>query len=134
MNQENNIVLDKPAEDSSGREPTRSGQFYRPNVDIVERAEELLVLADMPGLKAEDIDIDFQDGTLTIHGRVQARQAADTRYVTREYGVGDFYRSFRVSEHIDVQKIAAQYHDGVLTLHLPKTEAVKPRKISVQLK
>lgn len=133
MNNESTLV-DKPTEEAGTREPTRSGQYYRPNVDIVEQTDELLVYADMPGLRSEDIDIDFEDGTLTIHGKVQPRQADDTRFVRREYGVGDFFRSFRVSEHIDVQKIVAKYADGVLTLHLPKTEAVKPRKIAVQVK
>jgi HSP20 family protein len=50
----------------------------------------------------------------------------------QEYGVGDFYRTFKVSEQIDSTRISAEYHDGVLTIHLPKVEAAKPRKISVQ--
>lgn len=115
-------------------EHTRSGEYYRPNVDIVETAEELLVLADVPGLRAEDLDINFEEGTLTLHGRVPPRQAEGTNYLVREYGVGDFYRSFQVSEHVDAARIHAEYADGVLTLHLPKTEAVKPRKIAVAVK
>ena len=55
-------------------------------------------------------------------------------YFLREYGVGDYYRSFQISEAIDAGKISAEYADGVLTLHLPKTEAVKPRKIAVSAK
>ncbi len=53
-------------------------------------------------------------------------------YLLREYGVGDFYRTFRVSEQIDASRIEAEYADGVLKLHLPKVEAVKPRKITVK--
>lgn len=113
-------------------EHTRCGRFYRPSVDILERAEELVVLADVPGTAAEDIDVDFEDGTLTIHAKVKPRQDDNTEYLLHEYGVGDYYRTFQVSEAIDPSKISADLVDGVLTLHLPKTEATKPRKISVK--
>ncbi len=113
-------------------ERTRSGLCYRPNCDIVEQANELLVLADMPGAKPGAIDVKFEDGMLSIHAPADLRQPADTEYLLREYGVGDYYRTFEVSEAIDPSKIAAEYADGVLTLHLPKAESVKPRKINVK--
>jgi HSP20 family molecular chaperone IbpA len=113
-------------------EHTRTGPVYRPNVDILELPNELLVHADVPGLSGEDIDINFEDGALTLHGRVNSRQSDGTEFLSREYGVGDFYRTFRVSEEIDPAKITAECRDGVLTLHLPKSEAAKPRKIQVQ--
>lgn len=112
-------------------ERTRTGRTYRPNVDIIEREHELLVLADMPGARPDSIDIRFENGTLTISGKVEARQQSDTRYLLAEYGVGDFLRSFTVSEIVDATKISAEYVDGVLTLHLPKLEAAMPRKIRV---
>lgn len=113
-------------------ELTRSGQFYRPNVDIAEGADELVVYADMPGARSQEIDIDFKDGLLTIHGKVAGRQAEGTNYVLNEYGLGDFHRTFQVSEQIDAGRIHASFKDGVLTLHLPKLERIKPRKIAVQ--
>ena len=85
----------------------------------------------MPGAKNNAIDIQFEDGSLTIHAKVPARQESQGPYVRQEYGVGDFYRTFRVSEQIDASRISAEYAAGVLTLHLPKVEAVKPRKIKV---
>ena len=115
-------------------EHTRGGPYYRPNVDIYELADQLVVQADMPGTKTDQIDIQFEDGSLTIHGRVPLRQESQGPYLRNEFGVGDFYRTFRVSEHIDASRISAEYRDGVLTLHLPKTEAVKPRKIKVAAK
>ncbi len=127
------VEMQKHPETEVGRaERTRSGRCYRPNVDILERADELTVLADMPGVKGEDISIDFENGTLTIHGRVQERQSANQDYLLREYGIGDFYRSFEIGESIDANGITAEYRDGVLTLHLPKVEAAKPRRITVQ--
>lgn len=115
-------------------EHTRGGPYYRPNVDIYELADELVVLADIPGARNDSIDLNFEDGSLTIHARVPQRQEKQGPYTRREYGVGDFYRTFRVSEHIDATRISAEYANGVLTLHLPKVEAVKPRKIKVKAK
>ena len=112
-------------------EQTRGGQFYRPHVDILEQEDELLLLADMPGLRSEDIELSFEDRQLTIHGHVRPRQEGQTRYLLQEYGIGDFYRTFQVSEQIDPERIHASYTDGVLMLHLPKVEAARPRKIAV---
>ena len=120
------------ADESASGEHTRCGCHYRPNVDIVEKADELVVLADVPGAAGEDIDVDFEDGHLTIHAKVKPRQEESTEFLVREYGVGDYYRTFRVSEAIDAAKITAEYAEGVLTLHLPKAESTKPRKIDVR--
>jgi HSP20 family protein len=132
MDNENN--LGKPtAEQTAAAERTRSGCCYRPNVDILERDDELVVLADMPGARSDAIDVKFEDGMLDIHAAVVPRHGDGEACLVREYGVGDYYRSFQVSEDIDPAKIAAEYADGVLTLHLPKSEAVKPRKIAVKV-
>lgn len=112
-------------------EHTRGGSYFRPNVDILERADELIVHADVPGAASDGIDVDFEDGILSIHAKAPPRNQ-DVDFLAREYGVGDFYREFRVNETIDVAKISAEFADGVLTLHLPKVEAVKPRKIAVK--
>jgi HSP20 family molecular chaperone IbpA len=116
------------------REHTRSGVHYRPNVDILESDEEVIVLADLPGVRSEDLDINFERGTLTLHGKVAPRQPQGTELLMQEYGVGDFHRTFEVSEHIDAERIHAELGDGVLSLHLPKVEAVRPRKIEVKSK
>jgi HSP20 family protein len=115
-------------------EHTRSGQIYRPDVDILEKGDELIILADMPGVKPDDIDIKFEDGTLTIYGRVTNGRLEREQFLLREYGIGDYYRTFRISEQIDPSKISAEMADGVLTLHLLKAEQAKPRKIKVDAK
>lgn len=114
-------------------ERTRSTQCYRPNVDIVELPDELMLYADMPGSAADEIDINLENGVLTLHGRVKDRRPERAEYLWREYGVGDFYRTFQVSEAIDSSRISAEYRDGVLILHLPKVEQARPRKISVKM-
>jgi HSP20 family protein len=125
-------ITRQASENATAPEGTRSGRFYRPDVDIIERPDELLVVADMPGLNVEDIDIRFEDGSLIIHGRVSGDRTVHERTLLQEYGVGDYYRTFRISEQVDSTRISAEYHDGVLSLHLPKSEAAKPRKIQVQ--
>src|SRR5438445_7354223 len=107
------------------------GLCFTPRVDIMETAEESLLLADLPGVKPEDVDVRFDNGELIIDGRCAPRQQG-VNYLLSEYGVGDFYRAFTISEQIDWQKIAAELKNGVLTVHLPKAETVKPRKITVK--
>lgn len=133
MNRENPVT--KPsAEQTVTAERTRSGCCYRPDVDILEQNDELLVLANVPGARSDSIDVHFEDGTLEIQAAVAPRHDDGQTYLLQEYGVGDYYRSFQVSEAIDAGKISAEYADGVLTLHLPKAEALKPRKIAVTAK
>jgi HSP20 family protein len=116
----------------SETERTRTGTVYRPLVDILEDKDELILVADLPGTRGDSIDINFEDGALTIQGQVEPRYKPDQQFLLVEYGLGDFYRTFRVSEEIDSSRIHAAYADGVLTVHLPKVEAAKPRKIEVR--
>jgi HSP20 family molecular chaperone IbpA len=115
-------------------ERIESGPTYRPNVDIIERQDELFVLADMPGVRAEQIQINYERGQLSIIGRIKPRQKPETAYLLREYGMGDFVRTFQVGEGVDAGRIEAEIKNGVLTLHLPKSEAVKARSIPVKAK
>jgi HSP20 family molecular chaperone IbpA len=112
-------------------ERTRNGRTYRPRFDIWETEDELVLYGDLPGVSPEDLDIQFENRELTIHGRVAPRHD-ETQFLYGEYGIGDFYRSFTIGESIDDQKISAELNQGVLTLHLPKAESVKPRRIEVK--
>lgn len=111
-------------------ERTRGGLTYSPRIDISETDDELVLYADMPGVSAQNLDIQFEDRELRIHGKVGPRHE-NINFLYGEYGIGDFYRTFAIGETIDSEKIAAELKDGVLTLHLPKTAAVKPRRIAV---
>jgi HSP20 family molecular chaperone IbpA len=111
-------------------ESTRGAQ-YLPRVDILETDEELFLYADMPGVKPADLDVRFENGELILYGRCPPRQDGNS-YLLCEYGVGDFHRTFSISEDIDADKISAELKNGVLTVRLPKTENVKPRRIQVK--
>jgi len=127
-----NSVANSPAEfPADAPERTRAGRTYRPHVDLIERENELLLVADVPGANPEEIEVRFEGGELSIDAPAPARQPDDTRYLVREYGVGNFHRTFQVSEQIDAAGITAACRNGVLTLHLPKAESSKPRKIRV---
>ncbi len=112
-------------------ELTRDVTTFVPRIDIWENEDEIVMFGDMPGVDKDDLDIQFENRQLTIHGKVQPRQTG-IKFVGGEYGIGDFYRTFTIGDAIDVDKISAELKNGVLALHLPKSESVKPRKISVK--
>lgn len=126
-----NALEKKEAAEVVRSEATRGGTYYTPRVDIYETPDEVLLLCDMPGVKPPDLDVRFEKGVLALHGKVQPRQAP-AEYLEQEYGIGDFYRTFSIAPEIDADKIAAEYHDGVLTVHLPKQEKVKLKRIAVK--
>lgn len=128
-----NVVATKEESKTEAATPERThgGSIYTPRVDILETENELVVYADMPGCKPEDVDIRYENGQLEIYGKCQPRQE-NVNYLLNEYGVGDYYRAFTINEAIDATKITASFKQGVLTIHLPKSEAVKPRRITVQ--
>jgi HSP20 family molecular chaperone IbpA len=104
-------------------------QVLLPSTWISWAGRRVVGLANVPGAKSA-IEVNFKDSTLEIWAAMYPGTAT-ARRALQEYGVGDYCRSFQISEVIDAGKISADYADGVLTLHLPKTEAVKPRKIAV---
>ena len=126
------LKIQEKHEVSSPAEQTRPGLVFTPNVDIFETDTELVLLADMPGVKAGDLSIDLRDDTLTLAGDVQPDQKSGESEISIEYEVGKYYRQFSLSEIIDQTKIDAQLKDGVLRLTLPKVEKATPRKIAVQ--
>lgn len=100
-------------------------------MDILENANELIVLADMPGVDGKNVDIDLKDNQLTITGRIDRIQSDKEVPVYSEFKWGDFYRRFTLSDVIDQSKITARMDNGVLRLVLPKVEKMKPQKIKV---
>ncbi|TWU39683.1 Hsp20/alpha crystallin family protein [Novipirellula artificiosorum] len=122
-------TAEKQSADVSKSETTYQSTFI-PRFDIWEGDEELTLFGDLPGVAVDDLDIRFENRELTLHGKVTPRFGGE--YLYSEYGIGDFHRTFAIGEAIDGEKIYAEIHGGVLTVHLPKTEKLKPRKIEVK--
>lgn len=105
----------------------------RPAVDIYENKNEYLILADLPAVKREDLNIHLAESQLTIEGTVSHERAQPhENAIGREFQLVNYRRTFDLPEHVDRNKVEAQLKQGVLTLHLPKTDAVKPRQIEVR--
>jgi HSP20 family protein len=115
----------------SGAERTRNEPVYTPAVDIYETQDDLVLLADLPGVTKQDLTIKLDDEILTIEGAAQA-SAAPGQQLLNEYASGTFYRQFTVGEAIDREKIDASLKNGVLELVLPKAEKAKPKRIQVK--
>jgi HSP20 family molecular chaperone IbpA len=113
-------------------ERTWSRRSYSPQVDIVERKEDIVVIADMPGVDETSVDINLDKNILSIYGRVEEESFRGYSPAYAEYGVGDYERVFTLSDEIDREKIDASVKNGVLTIILPKAEKVKSRKITVK--
>lgn len=109
--------------------------MWAPVVDVFENKNEIVLQAELPGLKKDEIDIQLTGDTLTLAGErklEQIRHGEQFQRVERQYG--RWQRQFQIGVPIDAAKIAANYQDGVLTVRLPKQEAVKPRQIRIELK
>ena len=104
--------------------------FAAPAVDIYENADELLLVADMPGVATGDLRVHFEKGHLSIEGRRES--GPDHNPVAAEFLPIDFRRTFAVPQGIDPEKISADLRSGVLRVHLPKADALKPRQIQVR--
>ena len=112
-------------------ERTLGGATYSPRFDIWENEDEMVLYGDLPGVMPENLDVRFEKPVLTIHGKVNPRHN-DIKFLHGEYGIGDFHGTFTIGEAIDTERISAELKNGVVTVHLPKNEKVKPRRIEVK--
>ncbi len=108
-------------------------RVWRPRVDVTENEHEVRVLADLPGIRKDDVSITLENGVLTINGeRKVEEEKKDTNVHFSERYYGRFSRSFTIGETIQQDKIEASFKDGVLTVVLPKAEQAKPKKIEIE--
>ncbi len=112
------------------RVPEHSIAVIAPAVDIYENDDEILLHADMPGVEKDDIKVNIDNGKLELSG--VRRLVTNGAVNWEEFGDVEFSRSFSVPQAIDVNKVNAQLRDGVLYLHLPKSDNAKPRQIAIQ--
>lgn len=120
------------AQVASATEATHAGPVLAPPVDIYENGKSITLLADMPGVSPEHLEIDLNEGVLTITGRVVPVASAQEEVVVREYRPATFQRQFTLAQSVDQSKIEARLENGVLHLELPKVEKAQPRKIQVK--
>ena len=113
-------LLKREAQLPEGVERTKEGNQFLPLADIYETTDEVVVLADMPGVTADQVDITLERNVLTIRGHAESVVPEGHQLAHAEYEVGDFTRSFTLSEQVDRDGIEAKMKDGVLTLTLPK--------------
>jgi HSP20 family molecular chaperone IbpA len=104
---------------------------FTPPIDIFETDDGLVLLADLPGVTAETLELQVQDNKLTLFGRVAPQSPDSARLMHREYQVGHFLRSFILSDEVDHERISAKLNHGVLEVMLPRIKRGEPRRIQV---
>ena len=119
-------------QNTAATERIRNVKTFVPRVDIYETKDALFLIADMPGVDDKTVEVELEKNILTISGRVEDGKIKDYTLVFSEYEVGDYERTFTLSDEIDREKIKATVKQGVLRLELPKAEKVKPKKIAIQ--
>jgi HSP20 family protein len=113
-------------------ERARAAQIFNPDVDIMERKNDIVVIADMPGIDESSVDITLENNVLSIYGKVDWDVPEKLKLIHGEYGVGDYQRVFTLSGDVNREKIEATVNNGVLKIILPKAEAAKTKKIAVR--
>jgi HSP20 family protein len=131
MAEKQELQVREKREADTSREATRPTRAFVPSADIYESETALTVVLEMPGVSKENVDVNVEDGVLTVEGRIEFSKYERLQPVYSEYNVGPYRRSFQISNQIDHSKIAAQMRDGIMILELPKVETAKPRRIQV---
>ena len=121
-------MIDTPRNETA--KPRTSDRLYAPRVDVLETEDALILYADLPGVKPDDVALTCKGDELVLHAACEPRHAGK-RPIYAEYGVGDFHRAFKIAEQVETSGIEAALKDGVLTVRVPKSEAVRPKRIAV---
>ncbi|MFO8049299.1 MAG: Hsp20/alpha crystallin family protein [Desulfosudaceae bacterium] len=132
MTHHNKDIQVKEKQNLANPEQTAAGPFFTPAVDIAETDQAITLMADMPGVSNDNLNIDLRDDVLTLSGDIAPFENKDEEDLVIEYEVGRYFRQFTLSNIIDQDKIEASLTDGVLQLKLPKAEKAQPRKIEIK--
>jgi HSP20 family protein len=129
-----NRVFGRPSVRRDNNKEALTVADWIPAVDISESEGEYLIKAELPGVKKEDIKVTLQEGVLTIQGeRKQEKEEKGRKYHRIERSYGTFMRSFTLPDSVDDSKVSAEFKDGLLYLHVPKSEKAKPKAIEVKV-
>jgi len=132
MEEEKREFQKQPSQPPAGQERTRNRKTYVPRVDIYEKKNAMMLIADMPGVDEKSVDVTLDKNVLTIRGTVEPKVCKDHSMYYAEYDVGDYERTFTITNDIDPARIEAHVKNGVLRLTLPKAEEVKVKKIPIK--
>jgi HSP20 family protein len=125
------LQVQKKRELEGKEESTIPARTFVPTADIYEDRDSLKVILEMPGVDKDSVDIRVEGGVLYVQGKLDLTKYRGLQPLYTEYNIGNYSRSFRLSNAIDQDKIGAELKDGVLSLTLPKAEKAKPRTIQV---
>jgi HSP20 family protein len=125
------LQVQKKRELEGKEESTIPARTFMPTADIYEDRDSLKVILEMPGVEKENVNVRVEEGVLVVEGRLDLTKYRGLQPLYTEYNIGNYARSFRLSNAIDQDKIGAELKDGVLSLTLPKVEKAKPRTIQV---
>jgi HSP20 family molecular chaperone IbpA len=132
MSEQSEIVVTEREEALEGQGPEAlvQGPTFKPRIDLYETAHQITLVADIPGARSEDVELDVKDHVLTLVARVRPVESR-WRPVHQEWRQGHFMRQLKLGHQIDQAKISASLKDGVLTVELPKVEQAQPRRIAI---
>jgi HSP20 family protein len=125
------LQVQKKRELEGKEESTIPARTFVPTADIYEDRDSLKVILEMPGVEKGSVDVRVEEGVLYVQGKLDLTKYRGLQPLYTEYNIGNYSRSFRLSNAIDQDKIGAELKDGVLSLTLPKAEKAKPRAIRV---
>ena len=100
-------------------------------MDIFETVNDYILIANLPGVERSNIQVKLDDKSLIVFGKINFEEAVNRKYILNEKEIGNYFRSFKISDSIDKEKINARYDNGQLIVTLPKHDKVKPRKIDI---
>jgi HSP20 family protein len=111
--------------------PLTSGRGAYPPINVLEKGEDFVIVAELPGVKKEDLNIQVKGDTVRLHGKKVVDYADEASVHRRERVGGEFDRTLTLPAQIDAAKVTAEYRDGVLTLRLPRAESERPRSVTI---
>ena len=132
LRDEINTLFEGPFWPNTGRQ-AQLFNGWTPALDLYQTNDDVVAVIEIPGMRKEDIEISLQDGVLTIAGERKGESADGDKNARTERFVGKFRRSVSLPTRVDVNKVNANYKDGILTVTLPKAEEVKPKQIQVNV-
>ncbi len=131
MSEKKELVAVNNYNSDSINELLKTQNSISPVVDIFETENDYILIANLPGVERSNIQVKLDDKSLIVFGKINFEEAVNRKYILNEKEIGNYFRSFKISDSIDKEKISARYDNGQLFVTRPKHDKVKPRKIDI---